>query len=106
MHRVPLSLDTFIVGRPQTDRQSGQAAVESALVLPLMVFMVLGILQLTLIQQAKLMTEYAAYQAARAGSVWNGSAERMHDAALVALLPTIHRTDDLAQVGLAWGKAW
>lgn len=73
--------------------------------LPLMVFMVLGIIQLTLIQQAKLLTEYAAYQAARAGIVWNGNNERMHDAALVALLPTIGMTDSLANTGLTWVRA-
>jgi hypothetical protein len=106
MHRVHVSLDTFAVVGPHKARESGQAAVESALVLPLMVFMVLGILQLTLIQQAKLLTEYAAYQAARAGSVWNGNMERMHDAALIAILPTIHKTDNIGNVGLAWGKAW
>ena len=46
-----------------------------------------------MIQHAKLMTEYAAYQAARAGIVWNGNNERMHDAAIIALLPTMGRTD-------------
>jgi hypothetical protein len=70
-----------------------------------MVFMVLGILQLTLIQQAKLLTEYAAYQAARAGIVWNGNNERMHDAALMAILPTVGRTDDLLHLGMTWAIA-
>lgn len=70
-----------------------------------MVFMVLGLLQLTMIQQAKLMTEYAAYQAARAGSVWNGNNERMHDAALMAILPTLGRTDDMLELGKTWIRA-
>lgn len=83
-------------------RESGQVAVEAALILPLMVFMALGIIQLTMIQHAKLMTEYAAYQAARAGIVWNGNNERMHDAAIIALLPTMGRTDDLAHLGETW----
>lgn len=83
-------------------RESGQVAVEAALIMPLMVFMALGIIQLTMIQHAKLMTEYAAYQAARAGIVWNGNNERMHDAAIVALLPTMGRTDDLAHLGVTW----
>jgi hypothetical protein len=82
--------------------QRGQVAVEAALVLPLMTFMVLGIIQLTMMQHAKLMTEYAAYQAARAGVVWNGNNERMHDAAVVALLPTLGRTDDILQLGKTW----
>ncbi|AKJ02683.1 TadE-like protein [Archangium gephyra] len=86
-------------------RQSGQAAVESALVLPLMVFLGLGLLQLTLMQQAKLMTEYAAYCAARSGIVWNGNTERMRDAALVALLPTLGRTDAPPELARTWTRA-
>lgn len=107
-----------------TDNQSvvigkrGQAAIESALVMPLMVFFTLGIIQLAMVQQARLMTEYATYQAARAGIVWNGSNERMHDAAVIALLPTMGATDrwdrfektwlkhkswDSAMQGLPWG---
>lgn len=65
------------------------------MIMPLTVFMTLGIIQLTMMQHAKLMTEYAAYQAARAGIVWNGNNERMHDAAIVALLPTFGATNDL-----------
>ncbi|MCP3145309.1 TadE/TadG family type IV pilus assembly protein [Pyxidicoccus xibeiensis] len=85
--------------RGQSRRQSGQAAVEAAMIMPLTVFMTLGIIQLTMMQHAKLMTEYAAYQAARAGIVWNGNNERMHDAAIVALLPTLGRTDDVVELG-------
>ncbi|WNG18410.1 TadE/TadG family type IV pilus assembly protein [Cystobacter fuscus] len=86
-------------------RESGQAAVESALVLPLMVFLGLGLIQLTMMQQAKLMTEYAAYCAARTGIVWNGNNERMHDAAIMALLPTMGRTDTLYHLGKTWALA-
>ncbi|WP_233262199.1 TadE/TadG family type IV pilus assembly protein [Vitiosangium sp. GDMCC 1.1324] len=87
------------------ERESGQAAVESALVLPLMVSLGLGLLQLTQMQHAKLMTEYAAYCAARAGIVWNGNNERMQDAARVALLPTLGRTDDLTNLARTWTRA-
>jgi hypothetical protein len=73
--------------------------------MPLMVFFALGLVQLTMLQQAKLFTEYAAYQAARAGIVWNGSNERMHDAALLALAPTLGRTDDLAKFTATLGRA-
>src|SRR5918998_1727054 len=83
-------------------RESGQVAVEAALIMPLMVFMALGLIQLTMIQHAKLMTEYAAYQAARAGIVWNGNNERMHDAAIIALLPTIGDTSDVGKLALTF----
>jgi hypothetical protein len=74
---------------PPPSRESGQAAVEAALVVPMMVFLVLGIIQLTMMHHARLMTEYAAYRAARAGIVNHGHCEIMGDAALVALLPTL-----------------
>ena len=86
-------------------RESGQAAVESALVMPLMVFLCLGIIQLTMIEHARIMTDYAAYNAARAGIVWNGNNERMHDAAIFSLLPTMARTDNIVELGKTWAIA-
>lgn len=74
----------------------GQAMVESAIVIPLMTFMILGVLQLTMIQHARIMTEYAAFNAARAGIVWNADPWIMENAAIVSLLPTSERLiDDL-----------
>jgi hypothetical protein len=84
----------------------GQVAIEAALVMPLALFLVLGILQSTVLEQAKLMTEYAAFQAARAGIVWSGNNERMRDAAMLALLPTMaHRTDSAPEVVQALAAA-
>ena len=54
-------------------RDSGQALVESALTLPLLVFMVLGTLQLFMMLHARIMTQYAAYKAVRAGSLVSSS---------------------------------
>lgn len=82
--------------------ESGQVAVESALILPLLIFFLLGLLQLSMMQHARLMTEYAAYQSARAGIVWNGHVGRMRDAAIVALLPTMGRTDDITRTADTW----
>jgi hypothetical protein len=58
-----------------------------------MVFMLLGIVQLTMMQQARLMVEYAAYNACRAGIVWNMDKDTMRRAALFSLLPTFAATD-------------
>src|SRR5215213_5204064 len=83
--------------------QQGQVTLEAALVMPLMVFFVLGLIQLTSMQHAKILTEYAAYNAARAGIVWNGNNERMRDAAIVSLLPTMGRTDRIDRLAVTWG---
>lgn len=69
--------------------QAGQAAVESAIILPLFVFLILGILQLGLMHQARLLTKYAAYKAVRAGSLHNAKVEEMERAALAVLLPMV-----------------
>jgi hypothetical protein len=74
---------------PTLHRQSGQAAVETALVAPMMVFLVLGIIQLGMMHQARLMTEYAAYRAVRAGIVNHGDCSTMENAAFAAVLPTL-----------------
>ena len=79
------------MGRGRVRR--GQAAVEAALTLPLVVFMALGTLQLFLMLQARVLTEYAAYQATRSGSMRHGDCGPMTDAALLALLPSVTRTD-------------
>jgi hypothetical protein len=73
--------------------ESGQVIVEQALVMPMMVFLVLGIVQLTMLQHARLATEYAAFNAARSGVVYNGDPEKMTNAALVSLIPTYRRAD-------------
>lgn len=72
--------------------------VESALIIPLMTFLILAIIQLVMIQHAKVMTEYAAFNAARAGVVWNSDQIIMENAAIISLLPTyegLFRESDL-----------
>lgn len=90
--------------RSPHSRESGQAAVEAALTLPLTVFLILGILQLFLMQQARIMAEYAAFRATRAGSVRHGSCEAMTDAAILGVLPTFHSFLARNGVGLSAGQ--
>ncbi|RKH52734.1 pilus assembly protein [Corallococcus llansteffanensis] len=75
---------------PRESSESGQAMVEAALSLPLVVFLVLGALQLFLMMQARVMTHYAVFRATRAGSVGHGDCQRMTHAAILALIPTFH----------------
>ncbi len=80
-------------------RESGQSAVETALTLPLALFMILGTLQLFLMMQARILTEYASYRAVRVGSTNRGDCRRMTHAAIAALLPAIKPFVDNADLG-------
>jgi hypothetical protein len=73
---------------PPPAREAGQAAVEAALTLPLVVFLILGTMQLFLALQARVLAQYAVFQATRAGSIGYGDCVRMEDAAVLALLPS------------------
>jgi TadE-like protein len=74
---------------PPRGRESGQAAVEAALTLPLVIFLVLGTLQLFMMLQGRIIAEYAAFQAVRAGSRNHGDCVPMVHAALAGLLPSV-----------------
>lgn len=69
--------------------ESGQVLVEAAIVLPLALFAFLALLQLALLQEARLLLEYAGYRAARTGSLWNGDPEAMAESARFVLGPTV-----------------
>jgi hypothetical protein len=60
-----------------------------------MTFLVLTIMQLTMVQHARIMTDYAAYCATRAGIVFNADNDAMTQAATLALVPTMGRADTL-----------
>jgi hypothetical protein len=85
--------------------EQGQALVEAAFILPAMIVLLLLTIQITQLQQARLMVEYAALAAARTGIVSNGNNGAtngfdgpMHDAAVLAILPTFGRTDSFTQI--------
>ncbi|MBK7860878.1 MAG: pilus assembly protein [Archangiaceae bacterium] len=80
----------------------GQAAVETSLTLPLVLFLILGSLQLFMLLQARIMAQYAVYKATRAGAVMRGSCEAMTHTAVAALLPTIDRVDSPLELGRAF----
>jgi hypothetical protein len=73
-------------------RERGQAAVETALILPTHLFAMLGILQMALTYQAKLVAEYAVFKVARSASVYRNDCPHMIDAAIIALGPTLEQS--------------
>jgi hypothetical protein len=73
--------------------EDGQAMVEAALILPALVLVLLLTVQLTQLQRARLLADYAAFAAARTGIVLNGDPAKMREAAALAVLPGFGRTD-------------
>src|SRR3954447_10364710 len=78
---------------PRSD--SGQALVEAALSVPLVLFTMLGTLQLFMMMQARMMAEYSVFRAARGGALDHGRCIPMKHSAIAALLPTFSRTVSL-----------
>ena len=70
-------------------QSSGQALAETSLVLPLFLFILLGILQMSLVYQANYLLKYAAYRAARTGALQSACNQTMHDSALAVLAPIL-----------------
>lgn len=64
-----------------------QAMVEFVIVAPVMLILVLGIIQFSLIYKAKITLNYAAFQTVRAGTLNNASLEDMHMAFASNLAP-------------------
>lgn len=67
----------------------GQAAVETALTLPLTLFMVLGTLQLFTLLQGRILAQYAVGRATRMGALNHGKCEPMIRSAITILMPAI-----------------
>jgi len=78
--------------------QSGQVEVETAVVLPVAVFLLLGLIQLGLLHQARIIAEYAAYRAARTGALYNMDMGKMEAAAVAAMLPILSYDNRGAEV--------
>lgn len=87
-------------------RESGQAAVESALVLPLVVFLILGILQLFMVLQARVLAQYAVGRAVRMGAMNFGSCRAMQRTAITILMPAIDSGFAQSAAGGARGDAF
>ncbi|WP_224360339.1 TadE family protein [Hyalangium versicolor] len=80
---------SLLVSQRRGRNEAGQVAVEAALVMPLFVFFILGILQMGLTAQARVMAKYAAYRAARVGAMNNADPSAIEAAAILHLLPVL-----------------
>jgi len=85
-------------------KQRGQVFAEAAIVIPAMLVFILTIIQLGMMQHAKIMLEYAAFNAARAGIVHNGHQQKMTNAAMISMMPTFSRTDTIGNFLKTWVK--
>lgn len=103
----------WIMSRRSRHRARGQVVVETAIIMPVFVFIVLGLLQLSLMHQARVMTKYAAYKAVRAGALRGAQKQMMEQAALAVLLPVAGRdsergafypTNDAGNLRNAWNQ--
>lgn len=66
--------------------------------MPLFIFLILGLLQLALMHQARLMTKYAAYKATRVGAIHSAKMSAMEGAALGVLVPFMAKGDKQAEL--------
>ena len=73
--------------------------VETALTMPMMIFTLLAIVQMTAAHHARILAEYAAFKAVRSGSVYRAECDCMLKAGLVALVPSIMEPADTRRPG-------
>lgn len=87
--------------------ETGAALAETAITIMTFLIIILGIIQISLVLNAKLLVNYAAYCAARAGIVHNGEQAQMENAAALALSPLFIPPGgaNLAGVAQGYGRA-
>lgn len=86
-------------------RQDGQAGVELLVVLPVLVVMLFGTIQLGLMYQARATLNYATMLAARAGALHNGDHGAMRNALARGLTPLFAHQASAAGYAEALAKA-
>lgn len=76
-----------MIGAARYPRMRGASMVEFIIVLPILLLLCLGIVQLGLLYQAKATLDYASLQAARAGALGHGRGEAMRNGLARGLAP-------------------
>ncbi len=102
MNAAPRTARTSRTARGGT---RGQATVETAIVLPTILFLILGTIQFFVIEHARMTAQFAVQRAVRVGVVRHGECRGMLEAAIANLLPTITRILSASTPGSApWDK--
>ncbi len=86
-------------------QQGGQSAMEFLVILPVLIFLVFGIIQFALLYQARATLNHATLLAARAGAMHNGDKTDMRTALARGMTPLFAMTADTSGYALAFGKA-
>jgi Flp pilus assembly protein TadG len=68
-------------------RQGGQSAIEYLIVFPMLIMLLFGVIQWSLIYQARAVVNHATLLAARAGAMHNGNARQMRNAFGAGIAP-------------------
>ncbi len=72
---------------------------EFALVFPAILFLIMGIMEFSLLTSAHLVVNYAAFAAARSAIVHNGDADKMKRSAAIACIPISPRSSAMPGLG-------
>ena len=94
------------LGRRGQHGQRGQSAVEFLIIYPALIFMLFGIIQWSLIYQARATLNHAALLAARAGAVHHGQRSEMKKALAAGLTPLFASEPSAAGYVAARAKAF
>ena len=84
----------------------GQATIEYIIVFPVMIMLVFGILQFTLIYNAKTTLNYAVFEAARAGSLNNARRDAVAEAFASGMAALYTHKANVEAVEVARVKVW
>lgn len=84
------------MSRVSQQSKSGQAMVEFLIIMPVLLFLVLGTLQFAFIYHAKITFNYATFESARAGSLNNARPFAMNNAMARTLAPLYTHQDSVA----------
>lgn len=75
-------------------KQRGQSMTEFIIILPILLFLILGALQFIFVYQAKTTLNYATYESARAGSLENAQLESIQNGFSRGMAPYFTRPED------------